>query len=110
MGEDGIMMQQVALGIEADHLTTCTESRIDTHDTFLSERCTQEQLTQILGKDTDGFLVGTFLTKCCEFRLDGRFEQPLISILDGLCNEFAAGGVAIDIMALQTFYGFVIVG
>ena len=104
------MMQQVALGIETDHLTTCTESRIDAHDTFLSERCTQEQLTQILCKDTDGFFVGSFLTTCCEFRLDGWFEETLVSILDGLCNEFAAGGVAIDIMALQTFNGFVIVG
>ena len=109
MGEDGIMMQQVALCIETNHLTTCTESRIDAHDAFLSEWSTQEQLTQILCKDPYGFLIGTLFTECSEFCLDSRFEQSFVTILDGLCNEFTARGVAIDIMALQTFYGFVVV-
>ena len=36
VGEDGLMVQQITLSIEADHLTTSTEARIDTHDPFLT--------------------------------------------------------------------------
>ena len=41
VGEDGLMVEQVALGIEAHHLTASTEAWIDAHHPFLSKRRTQ---------------------------------------------------------------------
>ena len=42
MGEDGIVVQQITLCIEADHLTPCTEARVDAHHTFLTKWRTQQ--------------------------------------------------------------------
>ena len=39
VGEDGLVVEQVALGVEAHHLTTGAESGVDAHHAFLSERC-----------------------------------------------------------------------
>ena len=38
VGEDGLVVQQVALGIEAYHLASCAEAWVDTHDTLLTQR------------------------------------------------------------------------
>jgi len=42
VGEDGFMMEQITLCIEANHLTTSTESRVDAHDPFLTKGCTKQ--------------------------------------------------------------------
>ena len=36
VGENGLVVQQVALGIETHHLAAGTESRVDAHDALLS--------------------------------------------------------------------------
>ena len=55
-------------------------------------------------------LVGLLLAKRGKLRLDGGLKQTLITVVDGLGHQFAAGRVAIDIMALQTIYGLLVVG
>ena len=40
--KDGFMVEKIALGIEADHLTTSAEAWVYTHHPFLSQRCAQE--------------------------------------------------------------------
>ena len=86
VGEDGLMMEQIALRIKAHHLTTSTETRIDTHHPFLSEGCAQQQLTEILRKHADGLIVGLFLADGSKFCFNGRLEQTLITVLNSLCH------------------------
>ena len=61
VGEDDIVMQEVALIIQAYNLTTCAEAWVNTHHTLLTKGTCHQQLLQVADKDADGFLVG-FLT------------------------------------------------
>ena len=38
VGKDGLMVQQVALSVEAYHLTTRSETGVDTHHALLTQR------------------------------------------------------------------------
>ena len=61
VGEDGFVVQEIALLVEAHHLATRAEPRVDAHDALLPERCGKEKLAQVGGKHADGLLVGKFL-------------------------------------------------
>ena len=61
VGEDGLVMQQIALSVEAYNLATGAESGVNTHHALLSQRCRHKQLTQIIGKDAYGFFLGLHL-------------------------------------------------
>ena len=61
MGEDGLVVQEIALLVEAHHLATCAEPWVDAHDALLSERCGKEKLAQVGGKHADGLLICKFL-------------------------------------------------
>ena len=104
------MVQQIALGIEAHHLATRAESRVDTHHALLAQWGTQQQLTQILGKHADGLFVGLLLTERGKLVLDTGLEQALVAIVDGLGYQSAAGRVAIHVVALDALQGLVVVG
>ena len=58
VGEDNIMMQEVALIIQTHNLTACTEAWVNAHHTLLTKGACHQQLLQIAHKDADGFLVG----------------------------------------------------
>ena len=77
-GIDSLVVEQLPLGVEADHLASGAEARIDGEGALLSEGCGKQQLAQILGKDTDGLAVGFLLEQVPEFGLDGRLNQPLV--------------------------------
>ena len=84
VGEDRLMMQQVALGIETYNLTTSAESRVNTHDALLSQWSRHKQLAQIVGKDVNGFLLSLFPAVCGKLVFDGRLQQTFVSVLNGL--------------------------
>ena len=58
---DGVVVQQVTLGIQADHLAAGAEAGVDGHRPLLAHRRCQQQLAQILAEDTDGTDVGLLL-------------------------------------------------
>ena len=91
MREDNLMMQQVPLGIQADRLAPIPESRVDGQRPFLSHRSGQQQLPQILPKNTDGFQIGLFLGFLQDFIRNRRSQQAVIGIVHGLADLLAQG-------------------
>ena len=55
---DVFIVYEIALCIEADHLTTGAKAGIDTHYPFLSQGWGKKQLAQVFGKDPDRFVIG----------------------------------------------------
>ena len=47
------MVKKVSLGIQADNLAACSETRIDCKGTFLSNRGRKKELAQIFPKNSD---------------------------------------------------------
>ena len=86
MGEDGLMVKQIALCVEAHHLTTRAETRVNTHHPFLTQRCAQQQLAQVFCEDADGLIIGFLLTEGSKLRFDGGFEQTFVTILNRFCH------------------------
>ena len=107
---DGFVMQEVALCIEANHLTSGTISRVDTHHPFLSEGRGEQQLSEITGKYPDSFFIGLLLAEGGEFCFDAGLQEALVSILYSFLHLQAAFVVATDIASHQPFGTFFIVG
>ena len=82
MRVDRLIMQEIALRVEADQLATRTEAGIDSQDSFLSQRGRQEQLPEVTGEDSDRLLVGLLFASLGELGLDGGLEQTLESVVD----------------------------
>ncbi len=113
VGEDCLMVQQVALGVEAYHLAARAEAWVDAHDALLAQRSREQQLAQVLGKDADGLLVGLRLALSHELRLYRRQQQALVAVLDSLLQQSAAGSPSVGggwgEVALQSAYGLIVV-
>ena len=69
VGEDGLVVKQVTLGVEAYHLATGAETWVYAHHALLSQWGIHQELAQILGKDVDGFIIRFFLAQVCKLRL-----------------------------------------
>ena len=108
VGEDGLVVEQVALSVETHHLAACAETRVDAHHAFLSEGCREQQLPQVLGKHADGLVVGLLLAQAEELRLYRRLQQALVAVLHGLSHQSAAGCLSVDVVALQAFHALVV--
>ena len=80
MRVNGFVMQQRTLSVEADYLTSGTESWVYTKHTLLSQWRSQQQLAQVLGEHTYSLLIGLLLARCREFSLYGRLKQTLVGI------------------------------
>ena len=83
MRVDRLIVQEIALRVEAGQLAARTEAGIDAQHSFLSQRRRQEQLPEVTGEDTDRLLVGLLFACLGELGLDGGLEQPLESVVDG---------------------------
>ena len=94
------MVQQRPLRVETHNFATCSETRVDTHHTLLSQRCRKQQLTQVFGKHANGFFVGFLFALVHEFRLYRGQQQTFVTILNGLCHKTLAGSVATNVVAL----------
>jgi hypothetical protein len=110
VGEDGLVVEQITLRIEADDLTACAEAWVDAHHALLTKGSAEEQLTEVIGEDTDGLFVGLLLAEGGKLGLNRRFEQTLVAIFDGFGHKSATRGVAIDVMSLEAFDAFFIIG
>ena len=74
------VMQQVALGIQTNHLTAGAKPGIYTHNCFLSQWWSQQQLAQVFGKHPDGLLIGFFFGQCPELSFYGRAQQSFVTV------------------------------
>ncbi len=74
---DNLMMQEVTLFVKASNLTSIGKARVKGEDTLLAEGCREKKLTEVLGKNLDGFFVSTILAQCVKFVFKARIDKPL---------------------------------
>ena len=110
VGIDGLVVQQVALGIEADHLAAGTESGVDGQYPFLPQRRGQQQLLHVLGKDGDGRIVGLLFGRGGKFALDRGSQQSFVAVGHRLPYEGRGFAFALDKEALQASESLFVVG
>src|SRR5450759_2415597 len=84
------MVQELPLRVEAHQLAPGAEARVDRENGFLPERRCQQQLSEVGGKDADGFGVRLLLRLEPGLALDGRAEEPLVAVVRGQAHLLAA--------------------
>ena len=65
------VMNEIPLRIQADYFTTRAKTRVQGQYPLGPQRRSQQQLPQVLRKNTDGFFIGLILTDEPELILDG---------------------------------------
>ena len=110
MRENGLVVQQVALSVEAHHLAASAKARVDAHHTFLAQRSRQQQLAQVFGKHAYGLVVGFLLAHIGKLGFYRGLQQALIGIFYGLAHQCLAGPEAMHKLALQLVEAYLIVG
>ena len=112
VGEDGLVVEQVALSVETHHLAARAEAWVDAHHALLAQRCREQQLAQVLGEDADGLVVGLLLAQVRELRLDRGLQQSLVTVLDGFFQQLSAGLCALERgqASLQALHTLLVVG
>ena len=83
VGIDGLVVEQVPLGIQTDNLAPRTEAWVYSQYPLLSQRGSQQQLPQVLGKDPDGFLVGLRLALAGKLALYAWLQETLQGVGHG---------------------------
>ena len=83
MGINRVVVEEVALGVKANHLAARAESWVNAHDALLAQRGSQEELAQVVGKDANGLFVGPRLALGGKFGFDAGAEQALVGIRHG---------------------------
>ena len=58
VGEYGLVVEQIALSVQTHHFASSAEAGVYAHNSLLSQWSTKQQLSQVLGKDTNSFVVG----------------------------------------------------
>ena len=84
------MEDQVALGVETHHLATRAYAGVHAHHPFLSERGSEEQLSQVFRKDPDGLLVGFLFGGSGKLILYRGCQQAFVGIAHRLFNHLLA--------------------
>ena len=107
---NGLVVQQGALGVQADYFASGAVAGIDSHHPFLSQRGIQQKLSQVSGEDADSLLVGFLLAQGREFGFDGRFQKPFVCVAHRLAYLAAAFVVAADIHLFQPSGAFFVIG
>ena len=69
---DILIMQQIALRVETNNLTSGTESGVDGEHPFLSQRWSEKKLAEVLGEYANRFIVGFLFGLGGKFCLDRR--------------------------------------
>lgn len=104
---EDLVVEQVALGVEAGDLASVGKSGVDGHHALLSQRGGEEQLAQVLGEDMDGLFVGLFLAQRRKLILNTRVYEPSEGVLHGFAHEALTGAVASDKLSAQAvLHGF----
>ena len=81
------MMQEVTLFVKASNLTSIGKTRVKGEDTLLTEGCREKKLTEVLGKNLDGFFVSTILAQCGKFVFNARIDKTFEGVFNGLANK-----------------------
>ena len=90
MRVDGLIVEKVALRVEADHLAACAESRVESEYSLLPERSRHEQLLKVIDEDADSLLVRLLFGEVGELRLDAGLDKSLVAVLYGIPHQFGA--------------------
>ena len=77
-------LEKLAGFVHHRHLAAGTNAGIDRQHGQHAGRRREQQVLQILAEHADGFLVGAVLQFQPDLGLDGRVQQPLVGIFDGL--------------------------
>ena len=91
---DNLMMKEVTLFVKASYLTSVGKTGVEGEDTFLTEWGREEKLAEILGKDFDGFFVGTLLAQGSKFIFNARIDKTFEGVFNGLADEGLAHSVS----------------
>ena len=102
-------MQKGTLCIQADHFASRTESRVDTHHPFLPQRRGQQQLTEVFCEYPNGFFIGLLLAECGKLGFNGRFQQALVGIGEGLFHLVCTFVVCPYEQPLQAFVAHIFI-
>ena len=76
----GIVVKQIALSVQADHLASCTEARIYGHHPLLPNRRGEQKLAQILAEDLDGAYVGLLFSNLEHLIFNRGMKQTLETV------------------------------
>ena len=101
MRKNCLIVEQVSLCIKTYDLTTCAETRIDTHNAFLTQWRSKKKLFQVTGKDMNSFFISLMLALSGKFSLDARTKQTLVSIGNSCLHLHSSGRSCFD---ERTFY------
>ena len=105
MGEHGVVMEELALLVQANRFATGAEPGIDRQHPLGTERRSQQKLPQVGRKHPNGLLVRTLLERDPHLGLERTAEQAAIGIVDGLAHLGRIFAAAVHEQRLQPRQG-----
>ena len=91
---DNLVMKEVTLFVKASNLASVGKTGVEGEDTFLTEWGREEKLAEVLGKDFDGFFVGTLLAQGSKFVFNARIDKTFEGVFNGLADEGLTNSVS----------------
>ena len=95
-GVNDIVVQQLALPVQADDLAAGAEAGVDGQDVLAAQRRGQQQFAQVFREHADGFRVGPLLGFNPHFDFNRRPEQALVAVLHRQADLLGGGPSAGD--------------
>ncbi len=83
LGKDNVVAEQFALPVEDDDFAAGAKSGVDREHVLLAERRGEEEFTEVIGEDADGFIIGAFLDGDARLAFHREAEQALETVLRG---------------------------
>ena len=96
MGIHGVVMQQLALAIHADHLAAGAEAGVDGQNILLTQRRREQELPQVLSEHPYCLGIGAYLGRHPHLGLDGQGKKTLIAIMERQLDLLRSRAVAFD--------------
>ena len=95
-GVNDVVVQQLALPVEADNFAAGAEARVDGQHVLASQRRGQQQLAKVFREHADGFDVRTFLGLNPHLHFNRLPEQALVAVLHREAHLLGGGPSAGD--------------
>ena len=99
VGENSLVVKEVSLLVQADHLTARAESRINAHNCLLTQWRGHQQLLQVACEYPYSLSVSKFLRRCSEFIFNRWLKQAVVRVLNSLIHQLRNLGFAAHVMA-----------
>ncbi len=104
MGENRVMMKQLALPVQADDFASGSESRVYSHHTFCAQWRGEQKLAKIFHEHPDGFSLGPFFCGKPGLGFHGTGKKAFVAVLYG---QLYLGGIISVPFNEQVFeYGY----